>query len=788
MRAPAFRGRPIPYTAVGLTGGLGLAYEVLLLRLFAVAESHHFAYLAISLALLGFGVAGTLLTLAGGKLVDRERAAFAIAALGFAITAPSGWALAQRLPLIPMAIYWDPLQWLWLGCQYLLLIPPFLFIGAAVCIALQAAPARATHTYGADLAGAGLGAATLVALLFWLDPAASLRLIAVLGAVAAFLVGRRGLRVTAVMTALAIATVPAAWLAPQPNQYKQISQQLNAPGAEVIDRRHGPLGLLELVRSPQVPIRHAPGMSMASPHAPPAQLALFTDGAGKTAVLEDADEAPAYLDWLTSALPYALLDRPATLILGLGGGTDVWQAKYHQARAVDAVEVNPDSAALIRQYGGEVLAGTDLHIADARAFVRRTDDRFDLIQMAYLGAPTGATAGVGSLREAYSHTREAYADYLDRLRPDGLLAVTYAINLPPRATIKALATAIDALEGRGVREPGQHLALVRGWKSATLLVKLTPLTAEDIQAVRRFADKRSFDLAHLPGLAADEVNRHNRLDQPWFHEAAEALLGDGREDFFRRYPFHVNPATDDQPYFFHFFKWRQLSSLVEQRSRGALGQVETGYPLIWAALLQAGTIAGLLILAPMTVRAGALRQTRAGRARLLTLCLAVGLGFMFVEIAFIQRFMLILGHQVYAVAVVLAGFLIFAGVGSVLASRLGDSINRPVAGIAILSGIYLTLLPAASPTLVAQPVPIRVAACLTLIAPLATCMGMPYARALRRLGQRDPALLPWTWAINGFASVVAVILATLLGVHLGFTLLVAIAVGLYAIAAIGYRF
>lgn len=788
MRAPAFRGRSIPYTAVGLIGGLGLAYEILLLRLFAVAESHHFAYLAISLALLGFGVAGTLLTLAGARLVDRERAAFALAALGFAITAPAGWALAQRLPLNPLAIYWDPLQWLWLACQYLLLMPPFLFIGAAVCIALQAAPARATHTYGADLAGAGIGAATLVALLFWLDPAASLRLIAVLGAVAALLVGHRGLRVTAVMTALAIGTVPAAWLAPQPNQYKQISQQLNAPGAEVIDRRHGPLGILELVRSPQVPIRHAPGMSMASPHAPPAQLALFTDGDSKTAVLEDANEAPAYLDWLTSALPYALLDRPATLILGLGGGTDIWQARYHEARAVDAVEVNPDSAALIRQYGGEVLAGTDLHIADARAFVRRTNKRFDLIQVAYLDAPTGATGGVGSLREAHAHTREAYADYLDRLRPGGLLAVTHAINLPPRATIKALATAIDALEGRGVREPGEHLALVRGWKSATLLVKPTPLTADEIQAIRRFADKRSFDLAHLPGLAANEVNRHNRLDRPWFHEAAEALLGDGRETFFRRYPFTVTPATDDQPYFFHFFKWHRLPSLIEQRSRGALGQVETGYPLLWVALLQASVTASLLILVPLMVRAGTLRRTKASRTRLLMLCLAVGLGFMFVEIAFIQRFMLILGHPVYTVAVVLAGFLVFAGVGSVLASRLGDSINRPVAGIAILSGIYLLLLPAASPILVAQPMPVRVVACLALIAPLATCMGMPYARALRRLAHRDPALTPWAWGVNGFASVVAVMLATLVSVHLGFSVVIGLAVGMYGLAAISYRF
>lgn len=778
----------IPNLAVALIAGAGLAYEVLLLRLFAIAQWHHFAYLAISLALLGFGVAGTALVPLQRYTQGRERGAFAAAAVGFAATAPAAWILAQRLPFNALEIYWDPMQPLWLAAQYLLLLPPFFCVAAAVCLAFQAAPVRSARTYGADLAGAGLGAAAIVALLFWLSPAANLRVLALTGAAAALpTAGLRG-RAVALAAAVAVLAAPGAWLAPQPSQYKGLTQQLEAPGAEVIARRHSPLGELDLVRSPRVPVRYAPGLSLGSPHSPPEQLALFTDADAKTAVLRPDGEPPRYLNWLTSALPYTLRERPRTLILGAGGGADIWQAKLHDAAAIEAVEVNPQVIDLVRAHGGQALAGVDVHIAEARAHVRRTQARHDVIQLALLGAPAAAAAGVNSLQESYVHTVEAYGDYLDRLAPDGLLTVTHWVNIPPRAAIKAFATAVAALERGGVEEPRRHLAMIRSWKTATLLVKPTPLTVAETGRIRAFAERRSFDLAHLPTLEPGEANRYNRLDRPYFNNATRALLGGDRAAFFRDYPFHVRPATDDRPYFFHFFKWRLLPRLFEQRGHGGLAQLGAGYPVLAFALLQATAIAGLLILAPLGGRTGALRQTPVRRIRLLVFCLAVGLGFLFVEIAFIQRFQLILGHPVYAVALVLAGFLTFAGLGSALAQRLRDRIWPAVAGIVALSGTYLVLLPAIGAPLAAQPAAVRVAACGAMVAPLAACMGVPYARALRRLGSRDPAVIPWAWAINGFASVVAAILATLLAVHLGFTAVVLMAMGLYLLAAASYRF
>lgn len=784
---PQTRSR-IPNWAVAIIAAAGLAHEILLLRLFAVAGWHHFAYLAISLALLGFGVAGTVLALGERYLRRREADVFAASAIGFALTAPAGWALAQHLPFNALEIYWDPVQPLWLAGQYVLLLPAFFCVATAVCTAFQARPEASARTYGSDLIGAGIGAGMVVALLFQLTPVACLRVVALLGALAVVFVAGRAWTLLAVTVAAAILLTPAEWLAPQPSQFKGLSQQLNAPGASIIDRRTSPLGQLELLKSPQVPVRYAPGMSLASPHAPPEQLALFTDGGAKTVILQPSGEPPRYLNWLTSALPYALRKRPDTLILGAGGGTGIWQAKLHGASRVTAVEVNPQLLGLVRAHGGDVLDGVDTHVAEARAFVRRSDERFGIIQLTLVGGAAATAAGVNSLSETHVYTVGAFQDYLSRLTPSGLLAITRWVQIPPRDAIKAFATAVKALEKRGAAHPGRHLAMIRSWKTATLIAKPSPLSAEEVAAIRAFADRRSFDLVHLPGMESAEANRYNRLAEPRFHRATQALLSESRERFYQRYPFHIQPATDDTPYYFRFFKWRLLPDLFRQRARGGLSQIDAGYPVLVLALIQALVISAVLILLPLGARAGALRRTTVVRGRLLGLCMAVGLGFLFIEIAFIQHFMLILGHPIYAVALVLAGFLVFAGAGSIAAQKLGNSITGPVLGIAVLGGGYLVLLPHIGESLSILAAPLRTAACLGLIAPLAFCMGMPYARALRRLGERDAAVIPWAWGVNGFASVVAAILATLLAVHLGFTAVVIIAIALYLLAAACYRF
>jgi hypothetical protein len=339
-----------------------------------------------------------------------------------------------------------------------------------------------------------------------------------------------------------------------------------------------------------------------------------------------------------------------------------------------------------------------------------------------------------------------------------------------------------------VNEPGRRLALMRGRKTGTLLLKNGDFTPAEAARIQSFCDRLSFDAAWYPGMATAQANRYNILDRPYFHEAIMGLLGPARQDTLQRYKYRIEPASDDRPYFFHFFKWSSLPEWWQLRGRGGVSLMEWGYPVLLATLAQA-TAAGLAFtLLPLWL-AGR-RMPRSGRGRVVAYFTALGLAFMFLEMAFIQKFMLFLGHPLHAVAVVLCGFLLFAGLGSRLGGRWSERLGRPegtvrlaVLAIAVLALLYLRLLPPAFQALAGLAELPRIVVSLGLIAPLAFCMGIPFPLGLQRLALGTPAFIPWAWAINACFSVIAAVLATWLAVHLGFNLVVALAVLFYLAAA-----
>jgi hypothetical protein len=287
------------------------------------------------------------------------------------------------------------------------------------------------------------------------------------------------------------------------------------------------------------------------------------------------------------------------------------------------------------------------------------------------------------------------------------------------------------------------------------------------------------------------------LARPEFHEGALALLGADREAFIERYKFSIVPATDDRPYFFHFFKWRTLPELLALKARGGLPLLEWGYPVLLATLLQALAASALLILLPLGALARRTRDDAApaiSAVRVALYFVAIGFAFMFVEIAFIQRFLLLLSHPLYAVAVVLCSFLLFAGIGSRYSGRLrtdaATALRRPataaVAAIGAISLLYLVVLPPLFRQLMPLPDALKIVLAIALIAPLAFAMGMPFPLGLARTAGGAPALVPWAWGVNGCASVVAAILASLLAIHAGFAAVVVLAVLLYALAAAAF--
>ena len=780
--------------AVAVLSAAALGYEILLTRLFSILQWHHFAFLVISVALLGFGASGTFLLVLGERIRTRIEPFLALTALGFGLAAPVGFVVAERVPFNVLDAPWSPGSFGWLLVIELVLAVPFFFAATGIGRALVAFRPRLSQVYAADLVGAGVGAAASVGVLYLVPAERALDFVCGLGAVAGALAlctrrsrGRRPLLLLCGIVVLLAGFGVTGELRISP--FKPLPQALRVTGAELVETRSGPLGMVSAVENREVPLRSAPGLSLLARAPVPEQAALFVDADGPLAVVrhDAASPPPAYLEDLTSALPYRLVEEPRVLVLGAGGGSAVLQALGAGARSVDAVELQPHVVDMVRgryrDFSGGVYEhpAVSVHVADPRGFVEASTREFDLVQVIALGS---GIAGLHALESQRLLTVESVRAVLARLSSTGVAAFTLRARLPPRDGVRLLATVLDALEAESIAPRGNHIAWIRSWSTTTLVAGRSSLSGSQVEAVRVFAGARAFDLVHLPGMTPGDANRFNVLDRPYFHQAAQHLLGGHRERFTRGYKFDIRPATDDRPYFRSFFRWAHAPEILGLSRRGGIGLLDVGYLALPVALVQAVVASAALILLPLL----ALRSGNGGARRWPALAgfFCIGLAFLLIEIAFIGRFTVILSHPVHALVVVLAAFLLFAGAGSYLSARRGTgaSITGPVLGIVAVATAYAVGLPDLTSALIGAPPAVKIAASFVLIAPLATLMGMPFPRALARLNTVAPSLLPWAWGINGCASVIGAVLATLVAIHHGHTVVILSGVVLYVLAAV----
>ncbi len=837
------------FAAVGLVSAAGLGYEVALTRVLSIAEWHHFAYMIISVALLGFAASGTAIALLRRRLRGREETAFRWGALLLVVALPGSHALVQAIPFETFELLVRPRQLGWLFLLYGVLAVPFFLVSWCVTLGFLLASERVGGVYFANLVGSGLGAMGAVGVLFLLSPGRVPLLLAapVAAGFLASLSGRNGGR-PRWLGGLAVAGL-LLFLIGSPDvrisQYKGLAYALDLPDARVLAEAESPVSVVSAVSSDL--IRETPGQIAGYPMGElgelPEQVGLYFDADAVSPVHRfRGDLEPfAFLDYVTPALPYRVLRRPRVLVVGAGGGTEVLNALVHGARGVTAVEVDPSVFTLLRgplaEFSGGLYGRPDVTpvLAEARGWLEaHPDARFDLIQISLLDSFTASAAGVRALSESYLYTVEAVELYLERLAPEGVLAVTRWLRSPPRDAVKMLATLTEAAERAGIERPGEHIAFARSWNTGTLLLSRGTLGPERVAAIRAWTEERGFDLAWLPGLQASEVNRYTVLEEPVYWRAARRILAVDRaerERFYRDYAFHVRPATDDRPYFFRFFRWSSAERVLGMLGSQWRNAVEWGYVVLVATVLQAVAAALLVVLLPLggvawwrrrrrsrgEARWGGRAEGEAGAGRdragqpgapagpgtpgMVLYFGALGLAYLSLEIAFIQKLMLFLAHPVYAVGVVLAAFLVFSGLGSALADRLMGPVAsttraaRALAGrpgrliglaallIGLLVGLYLLVLPPLFAAWAGWPDPARVAASLLLLAPLAFLMGIPFPTGLQIVSGDGGSRVPWAWGVNGAASVVAAPLATLAAVHLGFTAVVGLAVGLYAAAA-----
>lgn len=804
------RLRPPRLACVTLLSASAVGLEITLMRLFSIMLWQNFAAMIISLTLLGYGASGAALAFAGPRLSKRPWTSFGALASSFGVLTPLCYLAATALQFNPLEALWAPSQFFRLALIYVLLGAPFFTAGGAIGLALYSAAGDSGRVYAADLLGAGLGPAAAISLML-VFPAESCLIYlsgAAFGAGAsAFIAAGSGRAAAASLTAaLALVfLVPHSVFEPRMSEYKALPRTLLLPKAHILDSSSGPLGLINTAVSPEIPLRHAAGLSLKAGTGPPSQIGVYVDG--NTAGVIDSPrpwQGPdardfAYLDNLLTALAYRLVQNPYVFLAGSSGpgGPEMLQAFRLGAASVAYAAPNPELAEMTTRrlalQGPAALEYLDTREISARtgaprAALHTADKHFDLILADLMHGASAATAVPGE----HLITVQGVKAMLDRLSINGLLAVAAPMRSPPRASLKLIATAERALRETGLI-PGAHLAVVRSWDMALVMVSRSPFKAEETAAISGFCREKSFDTAYFPGMKPDEANLRNRLPEPYLYNGALRILSADRSAYFEDYRFDIRPATDDRPFFNHFMKPGSLIELLKKRGSGGLALVDRDYPILIMTIFQAA-VAGLIIIIAPLAAGKALGDAKAILARPAIYFLMLGLSFLALEIAFLNMFSLSLGDPLLGAGLAVGVFLVFAGTGSGISAIFCSdektarrTLVLAVVGVIVFSAFAYTLLSQGAGLLLSLPLGIRAALLSAAVAPTALCMGMPFPLGLYLVGNIGRRQVAWSWGINGWASVLSAPLAQLMAVHFGFWWVVAGASFLYLLAAFVFR-
>jgi spermidine synthase len=788
------------YAGLFLLSVATLAFEINLTRIFSVAQFYHFAFMIVSLALLGFGASGTYLTIRRRSGSETKPPALARTlerlSWAFAITTIGSYALTLYVPFDSFRIAHNWRQGGVLALHYVALAIPFFCSGAAVGLLIETKPQKANCIYAANLIGSALGCVLAIAAPSLVGGEGVILLAAAIALLSTLAFQSdstfRGSEIArstdfpakAFTLALCVLLVMAAWRTPSflevhLSPYKSLSQILLYPDAELIFQRWNSFSRVDVVRSAS--IRGLPGSSFRCDEQPPPQLGLTVDGDDLTPIshVNAGFDELSFTDCLLTALPYRLRPQASTLVLEPRGGLDVLTALAEGAASVTAVEPNPLIVQAVRQQGawaGNLYEDPRVRVVveKGRTYARRSQSQYDVLALALNTPQQTVTSGAYSLNEDYRYTVQAFSDYLARLDDDGLLVVPRWLQMPPSESVRAFAMTIEALEKAG-SDPERNLVALRSYRQMLILARRSPFTKEELSAIRDFAEPRAFDLVYLPDIHPDEVNRQNVLSEPLYHQAyMELLKAEDRQAWYQRQRFNVEPPTDDQPFFGHFFKWEQAPEVVARAGHTWQPFGGAGYFVLLILLALAVTAAAGVILIPL---AKVSQQSKGPLGTVLIYFASLGLGYLCVEIPLLQRFILFLGHPAYAMATVLFAILLFSGLGSMTSKHM--DLRLVLLLLPALVGAYTLGLPKLFEIALGLPIWGRLIVAVVTLAPGGLLMGMPFPKGMALLEHRAPGLITWAWGINGAVSVVASVMAALLALSFGFSTVLVIGAACY---------
>jgi len=739
------------YLCVFLTTLATLLLELSLTRIFSVVFYYHFAFLAISIALFGLGIGGVFsYVVAGWKGSLFSRLGRLSAINTFCVV----------LALVVILAQPDNLS----GWNYLLVYfttaLPFFISGTIVSLAISETIERIDRVYFFDLAGAAAGCLILIPLLDWFGGPS-----------------------TVVASAVFFAVAAAVW-------HSMAGSVMGRAGSVALA-----LVLVALLiynyRQPVLEPRHAKGQTLAN------EIWVKWNSFSRIAVVNlpeehrytikiDADAATAIfnrnLDDLKGSdrhdltedgfyLAYAVRPGAKALIIGPGGGWDVARALASGSKDITAVEINPIIAETVMQNKFPGLSQhlyarpeVKVHVEDGRSFVRRSTDKYQVVEATLVDTWASTAAGAFALSENNLYTTDAFHDYFTHLTDDGVLSITRWGFEPPRESLRLVSLAIEALTQLGESEPWRHVMVgrtgtVQGWGATDyVLFSRKPFNQTDIDRAKGLFAAAKAETMYLPG-----VETHNQF--------YELLHSANPEEYERKYTFDISPVSDNRPFFFYTVQPRDLITfLTTAQQDNADFKINKAVPLLFRLMGISMLATALILVAPPLVLGTRLPKDPKAR-NFLPFFLFIGAGYILIEVGLIQKFVLFLGSPTRALVGVIFSMLIASGLGSAASRRmLGKDEGRliKVLGcVAILAAILALLVSSLLSALVWLPWQVKMLITVLLIAPLAFVMGMPFPTALQRLEEMHAPSVRWAWSLNAASSVLGSVGALVFAIYLG---------------------
>jgi hypothetical protein len=755
---------------VGLTSLATLLFELSLTRIFSVVFYYHFAFLAISIALFGLGVGGVLSYVVAGWRgpLHSKLGSLSLANAGLIVVALAA-ILMQGNEVGP----WD------YALIYFTTSLPFVASGIILSLAVSETIQRVNRVYFFDLAGAACGCMLLWPLLNVLDGQSVVVAAGAIFAAAAAIWFTLASSLRGRVISVAVALFLVAFLTYNKHQ-------------GLIGIRHAKNKTLDSETFvkwnsfSRIAIEHDKNDNSNS---------IRIDGDAQTGIADFdfdhlTDEQRGWLLLDGPALAYAIRPGAKALIIGPGGGWDVSRALVTGSHDITGVEINPIIARTIMQERFPNLSGglylrPDIHIEveDGRSFVRRSQDRYQVIQATLVDTWASTAAGAFALTENNLYTSDAMRDYLSHLTDDGMVSFTRWGFDPPRESLRLVSLAMRAFEQLSESGPASHIIVgrkgsVKGWGAQdTVLISRRPFSKDDVDRALTRLRESKMEAVYYPGSSQQNPFR-------------ELLLSPDPESYERTYRFDISPVTDNRPFFFYTVQPRDLlafMSAASSKSAADYNAVNKAVPLVFG-LMGISIVATMLILILPPLVLGTRLPRRPGVRIFLLYFLFIGAGYILVEMALIQKFVLFLGQPVYALTVVIFTMLASSGVGSAFSSRVVGAqegrLIKVLGCVALLAALLALVATQTMTSLLWLPIQLKIALTVAMIAPLGFVMGMPFPAALRRLEEWHTASVRWAWSLNAASSVLGSVGALMCGIYLGLAQTLIIG-GLFYLAAMG---